>query len=784
MSTDRDRKYRRQWFLTIGILLLLGMVLAYDLYLERRKTESIEHDRLLVQARVIDENLSHQLVATYQSMQQIVNDLPYWRVKDAYQPVANIMLKTIEEAMPEVRTLIIIDAKGIARASSRQELIGRDLSQREYFQIVRRHPDPATMYLSPPYTTVLNVYVMTITRMVPGPTGGFNGIIVAALDPEYFKTLLASVQYAPDMWVAIAHGDGQQFMTVPDRSGQAGKDLAQRGSFFSRHRDSGRYETIMSRRDYIGGEERIMAIRTIHPAAARLDEPLIVAVGRDLHAVFADWRRETMIYGGVFLVIVVITVFLLRHNQISVRRAEEERYANEIKFKAIFENSVDAIGVSRVGTHVFVNPAYATLFGYSSCDELVGKPILDLIAPAERATILHRVQRRAHGEAVPMVYESKGLRQDGSEFVMDVHASTYELFGEIFTLVIMRDITKRKRAEEELRESSELLRTFMNAIDESAFLMDREGRILAANETVAKRFGKTLSEFTGLTMEEILPPEVAQMREKHVAEVVRTKKPVRFEDERMGRTIDNSIYPVFNGQGEVGALAIVGHDITERKLAEEAIQQNEKKLRDITASLGEGLYVLNDKGEVTFMNPEAERLLGWTEGELRHKNIHDAIHSRKPNGSPLSFDDCKMHNVIQLGTRFFSHDQMFMRKDGTLFPASVISTPLRQNDHVTASITVFRDISDIKQVEQEREKLIADLQKALTEIKTLHGILPICSSCKKIRDDKGSWHQLEAYIHDHTDAKFSHGLCADCAKKLYPKYYKEEDSKDKGRSST
>ena len=925
MSAGRVKRFHKHWILTIGILSLLGMVLAYDLYLEHRRTESVEDDRLQVQARVIDENLSHQLVATYRSLQRILGDLPQWRAGASYKPAANLMLKTLEEAIPGVRTFIIIDAQGIARASNRQILIGRNFSQRAYFQTVRRHPDAATMYLSPPYTTVLNAYVMTVSRMIPGPKGEFSGIIVAALDPEYFRTLLSSVRYAPDMWVAISHGDGKQFMTVPDRDGQAEKIPAQPGSFFSRHRESGRKASILSETVDAAGDERVLAVRTILPAVAHLDKPLVVAVGRDVRVVFADWRRNAMIYVGVFCGIVLITVFSLRYNQISVQQAEErariskealekserryrilaenttdvvwqldlqsmrftyvspsvfrlrgytaeevmaqpleasltpdslrnvqtwmgrileefrrgktvphvelkeveqprkngttvwtevsttyvlddknqpvsvigisrditkrkhieeERYANEIKFRTVFENSIDAIGVSRAGVHVFVNTAYAALFGYSTPGELVGKPVLELIVPAERATIQDRIQRRAHGEAVSMVYESKGLRQDGSEFVMDVHASTYELFGEMFTLVIMRDITERKRAEEELRESSELLRTFMNAIDESAFLMDREGRILAANETVAKRFGKTVQKFIGLTVDQILPPEVTRIRKKHAAEVVRTKKPVRFEDERMGRVIDNSIYPVFNAQGEVGAVAIVGYDVTDRKLAEEAIQQNEKKLRDITASLGEGLYVLNDRGEVTFMNPEAERLLGWTEDELRHRNIHNAIHSRKPDGSPLSFDECKMHNVIQLGTRFFSHNQMFMRKDGTLFPASVISTPLKENDRVTASITVFRDISDIKQVEGEREKLITDLQKALAEIKTLHGILPICSSCKKIRDDKGSWHQMEAYILDHTDAEFSHGLCADCAKKLYPEYYKEEDSKDKGRSST
>ncbi|HEY6011163.1 MAG TPA: response regulator [Nitrospirota bacterium] len=78
---------------------------------------------------------------------------------------------------------------------------------------------------------------------------------------------------------------------------------------------------------------------------------------------------------------------------------------------------------------------------------------------------------------------------------------------------------------------------------------------------------------------------------------------------------------------------------------------------------------------------------------------------------------------------------------------------------------------------EEREKLIADLQKALAEIKTLQGILPICSFCKKIRDDKEVWTRLENYISEHTDAQFSHSVCPDCARKMYPKYFPEKDEK-------
>jgi hypothetical protein len=70
--------------------------------------------------------------------------------------------------------------------------------------------------------------------------------------------------------------------------------------------------------------------------------------------------------------------------------------------------------------------------------------------------------------------------------------------------------------------------------------------------------------------------------------------------------------------------------------------------------------------------------------------------------------------------------------------------------------------------EKEKECLIKALQKALGEVKTLGGLIPICANCKKVRNDDGYWSQIESYIHDHSDADFSHSICPDCAKKLYP----------------
>ena len=82
-------------------------------------------------------------------------------------------------------------------------------------------------------------------------------------------------------------------------------------------------------------------------------------------------------------------------------------------------------------------------------------------------------------------------------------------------------------------------------------------------------------------------------------------------------------------------------------------------------------------------------------------------------------------------------------------------------------------------MEEEQRKLIAQLREALENIKTLRGIIPICSSCKKVRDDDGYWEQVESYVRQHSLAQFSHGICPDCAQKLYPEYISKKQHPDK-----
>lgn len=95
---------------------------------------------------------------------------------------------------------------------------------------------------------------------------------------------------------------------------------------------------------------------------------------------------------------------------------------------------------------------------------------------------------------------------------------------------------------------------------------------------------------------------------------------------------------------------------------------------------------------------------------------------------------------------------------------------LDESKNPTMVIEYVRDITHRKHSEAERENLIKKLEKALSDVKTLGGMLPICSACKRIRDDHGYWNQIETYIRDHSEAEFSHGICPACAKKLYPDF--------------
>lgn len=162
------------------------------------------------------------------------------------------------------------------------------------------------------------------------------------------------------------------------------------------------------------------------------------------------------------------------------------------------------------------------------------------------------------------------------------------------------------------------------------------------------------------------------------------------------------------------------------------LRRSEKKLTDITANLGEGVYVFDRNGTVTFLNPTAERLIGWTIDELNEKEAHNLFHCRKADGTVLQREECNILKVVHTGETFFSNDEIFMKKDGGIFPVSVISNAIKDKDAITGAVISFRDITERKHAEEvlaeeiRMRTLGADIGEALTKGNILFDMLQTC----------------------------------------------------------
>ena len=139
------------------------------------------------------------------------------------------------------------------------------------------------------------------------------------------------------------------------------------------------------------------------------------------------------------------------------------------------------------------------------------------------------------------------------------------------------------------------------------------------------------------------------------------------------------------------------------------------------------------------------------------------------------FFPCPCPILQPLGTHLPDEPEKKQDLDRLLLISFFISSVLAVGILLTSIVNIVKErrmLVERKKTQDERERLIAELQGALAQVKTLTGLLPICASCRKIRDDQGYWNQIEDYICTHSTATFSHGICPQCASKLYPEFFK------------
>jgi PAS domain S-box-containing protein len=205
-----------------------------------------------------------------------------------------------------------------------------------------------------------------------------------------------------------------------------------------------------------------------------------------------------------------------------------------------------------------------------------------------------------------------------------------------------------------------------------------------------------------------------------------------------------------------------------RSELENQLKKLERWLTATLKSIADAVIATDKNGHISFMNPIAEAITGWKQSEAMGRNLTEVFclaSARTGSGQLDPVAKALREGVVVDWTS----NNYLLPKTGPRTPIDFTASSIR-NEHgvVTGIVLVFRDISPRKQAEEERENLIQELQSACAKVKTLSGLLPICSGCKKIRDSTGSWQEVEAFIVAHTDTTFSHSCCPDCVKKLYP----------------
>lgn len=150
---------------------------------------------------------------------------------------------------------------------------------------------------------------------------------------------------------------------------------------------------------------------------------------------------------------------------------------------------------------------------------------------------------------------------------------------------LQHELDGQHRVERELIRSRDTLQAFMDAITESALLLDADGTVRAVNRTVCQRLGRSAVELLGHSAYDSLPPETAAERRAHVARVVATGEPARFLDQRLGRQIENTVYPVFGRNGEVLQLAVIGIDVSEQVALRQSAEDARRRLQTLIGNL-------------------------------------------------------------------------------------------------------------------------------------------------------------------------------------------------------
>jgi len=458
------------------------------------------------------------------------------------------------------------------------------------------------------------------------------------------------------------------------------------------------------------------------------------------------------------------------------KRMEEAIRLSEERFRGAIEQMQDAYyEIDLVGNYIYVNDALCRFYELPK-EQIFGSRLglqrQDETNARKTRNAFNEVFRTGKPvEALEVEYiqpdgKSIGNYELSITLIRDAHGYPVGFRG------ITKNITERKRMEEQLRKSEERYRTILDDIDEGYYEEDLAGTLTFVNDALARNLGYSKEEMIGMNYRLWCDDQTAAKMQELFSRVYVKGEPVKDVESVFIAKNGAKRIAEFTGalirdkEGRPSGFRGISRDITLWKKEEESRRLEAERYRIMLEDIKESYFELDMEGRFTFVNDAQCRDLGYTREELLGTCANSYTDETMKQKTKDVFEHiCKTRQSA-------GYEADYVAKDGTRYCSEVfVSLMIDSQGIPTGFRGLSRNISERKRAEQERENLISELQRALSEVKTLSGLLPICASCKKIRNDKGYWEQIEKYIGERSKAAFSHSICPDCARKLYPDFY-------------
>jgi PAS domain S-box-containing protein len=331
---------------------------------------------------------------------------------------------------------------------------------------------------------------------------------------------------------------------------------------------------------------------------------------------------------------------------------------------------------------------------------------------------------------------------------------------------LTRDVTEARRVAENMRQSEEMHRLLFEQSPIPMWLVEQGTlQFLAVNDAAVSHYGYSRAEFLEMTLRDVRLPEdvpglLADIASGSSGQGIPLTRRHRKKD---GTLIHVEVISHRTTFGEWDARLAVLIDVTERMRSEVALRRSRESFQRLFEGAPLGMAILASGIEFTKVNRALCEMLGYSKEELTGLGF-----DRFVEPADLESHLAAAQEFFQGKRSSFRVEARYLRKVGDpLWGNLTVERIEDSTGQMLFVLVMVEDISERRRAAQERERIIDELKVALANVKTLRGLIPICASCKKIRDDKGYWSQVEVYVRDRSEAEFSHGICPDCMKKLY-----------------